>query len=128
MTGSEFTTDTCGGGVSYPDPRMMTLSSDSSSLTLSIDDPYEGVMNFSCTRSEAFFSCNQLVYENEIPFLPCTLYYTHQLEGTCTDSDTIEGIYIIVTTTNGASGCTEENLTFSPPCEHSGSITATFEE
>ena len=128
VTGPEFITDTCGGGGSYPDPRTMTLSSDSSSLTISIDDPDEGAMNFFCTRTEATFSCEPLVYENEIPFLPCTLYYTHQLDGAFTDSNIIEGTYTIFTTTDGASGCTEEDLAFSPPCEQSGPVMAIFEE
>ena len=64
--------------------------------------------------------------ENSIPVLPCTLTYTHKLQGAFSDSNTLEGDYTIITTSSGGSGCSETNLGFTTPCEQMGTMTGSF--
>ena len=120
VNGPEFTTNTCGGGETFPNPRTMTLGLNDSTLTLLIEEADENSYTFTCTLTGSTFSCDDIEIENSIPMLPCTLYYTHTLEGIFTDVDTINGEYGILTTSSGGSGCSESNLGFATPCEQSG--------
>lgn len=124
VQGPEFTTNTCGGGESFPDTRDMTLSIDGNTVSLLIEEPGEYTYNFNCTLTDSEFECEDIVIENSIPVLPCTLTYTHQLQGMFTDNKTLEGDYTINTTSSGGSGCSESNLGFTTPCEQSGTMTA----
>ena len=120
VSGPEFTTNTCGGGDSFPNSRSMTLGLNDTTLTLFIEEAGERSYAFTCTLTGSTFSCDDIEIENAIPMLPCTLYYTHTLEGVFTDVDTINGEYSILTTSSGGSGCSESNLGFTTPCEQAG--------
>ena len=120
VSGPEFTTNTCGGGETFPNPRTMTLGLNGSNLTLFIEEADERSYAFTCILTGLTFSFDDIEIENTIPMLPCTLYYTHTLQGVFTDVDTINGEYSILTTSSGGSGCSESNLGFATPCEQSG--------
>jgi len=120
VSGPEFTINTCGGGESFPNPRSMTLGLNGSNLTLFIEEADERSYAFTCILTGLTFSFDDIEIENTIPMLPCTLYYTHTLQGVFTDVDTINGEYSILTTSSGGSGCSESNLGFATPCEQSG--------
>lgn len=124
--GPEFTTNTCGGGETFPESRSMTLGVNDSTVTMLIEAAGEHTYAFTCQLTDAEFKCEDIVIENSIPVLPCTLYYTHQLQGVFTDANTLEGDYTLLTTSSGGSGCSETNLGFSPPCEQAGTMTASF--
>jgi hypothetical protein len=94
-------------------------------VSLLIEEPGEYTYNFNCALTGSEFECENIVIENNIPVLPCTLTYTHQLQGMFTDNNTLEGDYTINTTSSGGSGCSESNLGFTTPCEQSGTMTAT---
>jgi hypothetical protein len=125
VNGPEFTTNTCGGGESFPNPRTMTLGLNESTLTLLIEEANERSYTFTCTLTGSTFTCGNIEIENSIPMLPCTLYYTHTLQGVFTDVDSLEGDYTIFTTSSGGSGCSESNLGFTTPCEQAGGLSAT---
>ena len=120
VSGPEFTTNTCGGGETFPNPRTMTLGLNDSTLTLFIEEAGERSYAFNCILTGSTFSCDDIEIENPIPMLPCTLYYTHTLQGVFPDDNAIEGEYSILTTSSGGSGCSESNLGFATPCEQSG--------
>ena len=124
--GPEFTTNTCGGGEEFPNPRMMTLSVNNNTVTMVIEEVGEHTYEFNCNLIESDFTCNEIIIENAIPILPCTLTYTHMVQGRFTDTNSLEADYSIVTSSNGGSGCSESNLGFITPCEQSGMMTATF--
>jgi len=120
VSGPEFTINTCGGGESFPNSRSMTLGLTDSTLTLFIEEAGERSYAFNCILTGSTFSCDDIEIENPIPMLPCTLYYTHTLQGVFPDDNAIEGEYSILTTSSGGSGCSESNLGFATPCEQSG--------
>ena len=126
VTGPDFTTNTCGGGESFPNERTMTLSNNAGVLTMTIEEPNERTYAFTCTLNASEFACDDIVIENTIPQLPCTLYYTHQLEGQFVDNHTLIGDYALRTTSSGGSGCSESSLHFPTPCEQLGMMTAVF--
>ena len=72
------------------------------------------------------FTCNEIIIENAIPVLPCTLTYTHIVQGRFTDNTSLEAGYSIVTSSDGGSGCSESNLGFTTPCEQVGTMTGSF--
>ncbi len=124
--GPEFTTNTCGGGEEFPESRSMTLGLNGNILTMFIEETGEYDYTFTCTLSDSEFVCEDIVIENNIPVLPCTLTYTHKLQGIFMDSNTLEGEYTIITTSSGGSGCSESSLGFTTPCEQVGTMTGTF--
>ncbi len=128
VEGPEFTTNTCGGGESFPNPRTMSLGLSGTTLTMLIEEPNERSYAFTCTLTDTEFACDNITIENDIPMLPCTLTYTHTLQGVFTDGQTLAGDYTIYTASSGGSGCSEINLGFTTPCEQSGTMSATFNQ
>ena len=124
--GPEFTTNTCGGGEEFPESRTMTLEINGNSVTMIIEEPGEHTYEFTCNLIGSDFTCNEIIIENAIPVLPCTLTYTHMVQGSFIGNNTLEAGYSIVTSSDGGSGCSESNLGFTTPCEQSGTMTATF--
>ena len=125
VQGPEFTTNTCGGGESFPNAREMTLSMDGNTVSLLIEETGERTYHFNCTLTGSEFTCEDIIIENVGPMSNFTLYYTHQLQGIFVDNHTLEGDYAIHTTCTGGSDCSESNLGFTTPCEQSGTMTAT---
>ena len=125
--GPEFTTNTCGGGEEFPEPRTMILSVNNNTVTMVIEEVGEHTYEFNCNLMGADFTCNEIIIENAIPVLPCTLTYTHMMQGTFIDTNSLEADYSIVTSSDGGSGCSESNLGFTTPCEQVGTMTATFD-
>jgi len=124
VNGPAFTTNTCGGGESFPETRSMTLTLENEALRLLIEAPGEYTYDFHCTLTDSEFICQDIVIENVGPLNNFTLYYTHQLQGTFLDNQSLEGDYEIHTTCTGGSNCTESNLGFTTPCEQAGTMTA----
>ena len=127
VDGPEFTTNTCGGGESYPDPRPMQLSISGEALTLVIGASDDDPITHNCTLVDLTYRCDDVVIENILP-TGGTLYYRHQLSGMFSESTLMTGDYIIVTTCEGSFGCGEEDLGFTVPCEQSGMLEAQFVE
>ena len=127
VNGPDFTTNTCGGGASYPDPRPMQLSLNGDVLTLVIGSSADDSITHNCTLVDWTYRCDDVVIENILP-TGGTLYYRHQLSGMFSESTMLLGDYTIVTTCEGSFGCGEEDLGFSVPCEQSGMLEAQFVE
>ena len=127
VDGPEFTTNTCGGGESYPDPRPMLLSISGEALTLVIGASDDDPITHNCTLVDLTYRCDDVVIENILP-TGGTLYYRHQLSGMFSESTLMTGDYTIVTTCEGSFGCGEEDLGFTVPCEQSGMLEAQFVE
>ena len=127
VDGPEFTTNTCGGGESYPDPRPMHLSISGEALTLVIGASDDDPITHNCTLVDLTYRCDDVVIENILP-TGGTLYYRHQLSGMFSESTFMTGDYTIVTTCEGSFGCGEEDLGFTVPCEQSGMLEAQFVE
>ena len=121
--GPEFTTNTCGGGEEFPEPRTMTLSVNNTTVTMVIEEVGEYTYEFSCNLMGSDFTCNEIIIENAIPVLPCTLTYTHTVQGRFTDNNSLEAGYSLVTSSDGGNGCSESNLGFTTPCEQVGTMT-----
>lgn len=124
--GPDFTTNTCGGGEEFPEPRTMTLGVSNSTVTMVIEEIGEHTYEFNCNLMGSDFTCNEIIIENAIPVLPCTLTYTHMVQGRFTDNNSLEADYSIVTSSDGGSGCSESNLGFATPCEQMGTMTGSF--
>ena len=126
--GPEFTTNTCGGGEEFPDPRSMALSVNNTTVTMVIEEVGEHTYEFNCNLMGTDFTCNEIIIENAIPVLPCTLTYTHMVQGRFTENNSLEADYSIVTSSDGGSGCSESNLGFTTPCEQVRTMTGSFEQ
>jgi len=126
LYGPTFQTETCSGNHSYSYTRFMEVDLSGESLRFMIGwGPDQ--MTFNCVYEDWSYTCTDVVVENILP-TGGTLYHRHQLSGLFDSATSLTGNYTIITTCEGDTGCSQEDLGFVVPCEQSGTVSASLYE